>query len=134
MIHLDSSFVIDLERELRRSADGPARALLPRLADQEIAVSLFVRCELAAGAELSLDPADAHAWIVRVCGPFPVRCPDERLAPTFARVGAALERGGQRIGILDLLIASTALLDDATLVTGNVREFGRVPGLRVLSY
>jgi tRNA(fMet)-specific endonuclease VapC len=134
VIHLDTSFVVDLEREMRRGLEGKARALLPQLVEHEIAISLFARCELAAGAELARRPADAYAWIARVCGPFPTRCPDERLAPTFGRLGATLERAGQRIGMLDLLIAATALLDDATLVTGNAREFGRVPGLRILGY
>ena len=36
-----------------------------------------------------------------------------------------------RIGALDLLIASQAVALDATVVTNNLREFRRVPGLRV---
>lgn len=52
-----------------------------------------------------------------------------------ARAAAAvrhhLERRGLPIGPLDTLIAGTALYHDATLVTRNVREFGRVSGLRV---
>jgi predicted nucleic acid-binding protein len=35
---------------------------------------------------------------------------------------------------MDVLIATTALLDDAPLVTRNVKDFARVPGLRVLPY
>jgi predicted nucleic acid-binding protein len=35
---------------------------------------------------------------------------------------------------MDLLIATTATLDDAPLVTPNVKDFSRVPGLRVLGY
>jgi predicted nucleic acid-binding protein len=35
---------------------------------------------------------------------------------------------------MDLLIATAAILDDATLVTRNARDFQRVPGLRVLTY
>lgn len=41
-----------------------------------------------------------------------------------------LERIGQPIGAYDYLIAAQALHHDLTLVTGNVREFSRVKGLR----
>jgi len=42
-----------------------------------------------------------------------------------------LERIGQPIGANDLLIASHALCDASIIVTDNVGEFSRVPGLRV---
>ena len=49
----------------------------------------------------------------------------------YARVRASLERRGTPIGANDLLIAAHALALGATLVTDNVREFGRVEGLTV---
>ncbi len=42
---------------------------------------------------------------------------------------AELERGGTPIGPYDLLIAAQALRSGATLVTANIAEFRRVPGL-----
>ncbi len=36
-----------------------------------------------------------------------------------------------RIGTMDLKIAATALAHDATLLTRNVQDFSRVPGLRI---
>jgi predicted nucleic acid-binding protein len=35
---------------------------------------------------------------------------------------------------MDLLIATAALVDDAPLLTKNVKDFSRVPGLRVVGY
>jgi predicted nucleic acid-binding protein len=35
---------------------------------------------------------------------------------------------------MDLLIGTAALLDDAALVTRNVRDFSKIPGLRLLAY
>lgn len=46
-------------------------------------------------------------------------------------IRAALAAAGTPIGPYDLLIAGQALARDLTLVTRNVREFGRVSGLRV---
>ena len=49
---------------------------------------------------------------------------------TYARIRAALERKGANIGPLDQLIAAQAVARDLVLVTDNLREFRRVPGLR----
>lgn len=49
----------------------------------------------------------------------------------YGRIRAALEQKGKTIGPLDLLIAAHALALDATLITHNTREFGRVADLEV---
>ncbi len=56
---------------------------------------------------------------------------DRSAARSAAIVRAHLEKSGQPIGAMDMLIAGHALSIGATLVTNNVREFGRVQGLRV---
>ncbi len=48
----------------------------------------------------------------------------------YGRLRADLERRGGLIGPLDALIAAQALRLGATVVTHNVREFVRVPGLK----
>lgn len=60
--------------------------------------------------------------------------PTEGFATRYAREAAALSRSGSKIPAMDLQIGTAALLDDAPLVTRNVKDFSRVPGLRVLSY
>ena len=52
-------------------------------------------------------------------------------AEAAARARIELERSGERIGPLDILIAGTVIASGATLVTHNVREFGRIRELRV---
>lgn len=49
----------------------------------------------------------------------------------YAQVRAALERRGQPIGAMDLMIAAHVLAQDSVLITNNAREFHRVPGLAV---
>ena len=46
-------------------------------------------------------------------------------------IRSELERAGSVIGEADLWIAATALAGDGIIVTNNVREFSRVPGLAV---
>ena len=60
--------------------------------------------------------------------------PDDRFASTYARLLAAIQRSRQTIATMDLLIATAAILDDAPLITANVKDFSRVPGLRVIGY
>jgi len=55
-------------------------------------------------------------------------------ADDYAEIRVALERKGAKIGGYDLLIAAHARHINATLVTGNEREFRRVPGLSVQNW
>lgn len=51
-------------------------------------------------------------------------------ASHYAHIRTSLEKRGQGIGPMDTLIAAQALRLAAIVVTRNVREFSRVPGLR----
>jgi predicted nucleic acid-binding protein len=53
------------------------------------------------------------------------------VAEMHARIWAELAASGQRIGAHDFMIAATALVYQYTLLTDNVREFSRIPGLEV---
>jgi len=56
---------------------------------------------------------------------------DEKSAEQAARIRRHLEKAGKKVGPLDILIAGTARANGAVLVTNNVKEFSRVPGLEV---
>ena len=56
---------------------------------------------------------------------------DEQAARAYAEIRVELEAKGQRLDDADLRIAAICLARDLTLITGNVRHFERVPGLRV---
>jgi tRNA(fMet)-specific endonuclease VapC len=56
---------------------------------------------------------------------------DVDTARVFGRLAAVLRQSGQVLADPDLQIAATAVRHDLGLVTGNVRHFCRVPGLRV---
>jgi len=133
VIHLDATFLVDLLREARRQA-GPATAFLETVQDQELVTSVHVLCELYAGAELSNGPPRERQTIQKVCGALGIRYPDEKFPPLYGQLLAGLQRSGQTIATMDLLIATAALLDGAPLVTRNLDHFTRVPGLEVLSY
>lgn len=59
---------------------------------------------------------------------------DRSAVNTYGELRAALEKKGTPIGSLDMLIAAQAVSHNVTLVTNNLREFKRVPGLEVESW
>jgi tRNA(fMet)-specific endonuclease VapC len=132
--HLDTSFVVDLLREVHRRKPGPASAMREALEDEELWISLHVACELFAGAELSRRPGDERQRMVDFCESLQIAYPSATFAQTYGRLLASLQRSGQTVGTMDLLIATAAIVDDASLLTGNVKEFSRVPGLKVVGY
>ena len=135
MIHLDTSFLIDLLRETSAGKPGAALDLIESLDPAALlGVSVHVVCELRAGAELARHPLREHEALDQLLSGLLVSYPDDRFAPAYARLLAATTRGGRGVAAMDLLIATAALLDDAALVTRNVKDFSRVPGLRLLRY
>jgi len=55
-------------------------------------------------------------------------------ARVHAEIHAELAKKGQMIGAHDLIIAATARCHDLSVLTDNVQEFSRVPGLRVIPF
>ena len=55
-------------------------------------------------------------------------------ARIHAGIYAELAKKGQLIGAHDLIIAATARCHDLSILTDNVDEFSRVPGLRVIPF
>jgi tRNA(fMet)-specific endonuclease VapC len=65
-----------------------------------------------------------------LAGPVQVLSFEEEDAQDAGRVRAALEQAGKPIGAYDVLIAGQARRRDLILVTSNVKEFGRIKGLK----
>jgi tRNA(fMet)-specific endonuclease VapC len=134
VIHLDTSFVVDLLRESARGTPGRATRFLGEIEEEELAACIHVQCELYAGAEQSRMPEEERRRVDRLCQGFTIVYPDRRFPYVYARLLAALERAGNRIGNMDLLIATSAVVAEAPLVTGNVGEFSRITDLKLLRY
>ena len=94
-----------------------------------MAISAITLSELAHGAEKSIDPPRNHAVVEDFCRRLTVLDYGERAAHHYGSIRAALEKAGQPIGVNDMHIAAQARCDGLVLVTNNLREFARVPGL-----
>ena len=106
MIHLDTTFLVDLLREQRRDRFGPASSYLEQLPDNEVlGVSVHVVCELMAGAHAPGAPSGEVERLARLCEALVVHYPDERFAPQYGRLLAHIQASGASIAAMDLLIA-----------------------------
>jgi tRNA(fMet)-specific endonuclease VapC len=103
-------------------------------AEDDLCVSVLVVCELFAGVELSSRPSVERDRVRQLCQELRIACPDERFASVYGRFLASLGRAGRSVSTMDLLIATSAVVDEAPLATRNVKDFRRVPGLELLPY
>lgn len=133
MSFFDTDFVIDLLREQRRGVVGPAHQTLAQLGETPIRLSVFVMCELEAGAARYHDPEEVQR-VRRLCQQFEVVYPDERFAPLYGETLATLKQQRLTVATMDLLIGTQAVVEKDSLVTRNVRHFAKIPNLQVEQY
>ena len=134
VIHLDTSFLVDLLREQLRGTDGPATRWLEGESTSEMAVSIFVQCELEAGAAGAAHPRRDRDRLRTLLAVTSVVPPSETFAARYGETLVQIQRASKSISAMDLLIATTALDVGAPLLTGNKRRFDIVPDLTVLTY
>jgi len=96
-----------------------------------LAMSTVSLGELVYGAEKSSQSARNLADIEALAARLDVVPFDGEAAIHFGQIRVELEKSGKVIGPYDLMIAGHARSRGLILVTNNLREFKRVPGLRV---
>lgn len=108
-----------------------AQETLARLSDEGLAVSIIAVAEVDEGAFTSIDPHRILEGMREFLGDFAVLPITDPVVERFAQTRALLRQQRQMIPDMDLLIASTALVADLTLVTCSLRHFTRIPGLQL---
>jgi tRNA(fMet)-specific endonuclease VapC len=109
---------------------GAVRQRLQAMDANDLAAPAIVVYELEFGA-LASNASQRRKDLARLLGVLHVLPFDEKAANRAARLRRDLEQAGIKIGPLDTLIAGTALVHNAVLVSHNIREFSRVQGLQV---
>lgn len=126
MYALDSNTIIHLFR-----GKGAVAERLSRVPPSQIAIPSVVLYEVERGVIRSQNSARRQQQLealLTVCQVLPFH---RQAAAQTARIQVQLETTGMQIGPLDTLIAATALAHGAILVTNNLSEFKRVPGLQL---
>lgn len=126
---LETSFLVDLERELVAGAPGPGHRFLEDYGTHQLYITFTIAGELAAGPRLN----ERVAWD-QLVSPFEVLGCTPDVCWRYGRLYRYLKANGLLIDANDLWIAATALAFGVPLVTRNERHFSRVPGLEVIGY
>lgn len=127
---LDSTFLVDFEREVARRSAAPATRFMQARSDGELCITFTIAGELAAGESMGRDRAQWETFI----RPFRFLGYHDEVARRFGEIFRELRRKGSLLGANDMWIAAAALANDQPLVTRNADEFRRVAGLEVLTY
>ncbi|MBV6395173.1 MAG: tRNA(fMet)-specific endonuclease VapC [Anaerolineales bacterium] len=104
---------------------------LTNYAPLEVGVSSIVVAELTHGAQKSSQAEQNLAALEQFLLPLEIAAFDQRAASAYGYIRALLERSGNVIGSMDLLIGAHALSLDVVLVTNNIGEFKRIPNLKI---
>lgn len=125
LLHFDTDFLVTILR-------GRYPEIIPwwdGLEGHQHGVSEMVRAELLVGCRKSSSPKLAVPEAIELLSRFGAFPYGGDAVEHYADIRCHLEREGTPIGPNDLIVAATARAAGATLITGNVREFSRVPDL-----
>ena len=125
MILLDSNVLIHYLKGIE-----PLTSRVQAAPPSETAIPAIVAYELEYGTLKARNPR-RRAMLSHVLAHLDEVPFDAAAARAAAQIRLELEKTGETIGPLDLLIAGTAVSRGAVLVTNNTAEFGRVRSLRV---
>lgn len=129
-LSVDTSFLIDLERErMREQDDGPAHSFLRKRSSNDLHISAIALGEFAEG----FDDLE-HPVLWTVAKGVSVMAVDSDTALIYARVTRSLRGRGELIGSNDLWIGCSSLRHRMPLVTSNVKHFSRIDDLEVIDY
>jgi len=123
---LDTNILIAITK-----ANPAVRLYLQRHADHEILLSSVVLAEIEHGIAKSTKREYNRRIFEEISKTFKIIPFSVQAARHYGELRTYLEKRGIPIGSNDTFIAAEALAQGATLVTDNVREFSRVPGLLV---
>jgi tRNA(fMet)-specific endonuclease VapC len=96
-----------------------------------ICISAITLAELEHGVEKNNYPDKNRMALLRFLSIMTVLPFSETTASEYGKVCAFLQKRGTPIGTMDMLIATHAKSNKMILVTNNVREFERIPDLRI---
>ena len=128
-IIFDTSTIIAIERD-HKSLD----AFIAGREEEHFGISVVTAAELLHGIERA-DTEERklrrQAFVEKVIESFPVFPFDLTVGRIYARIWAAIARKGWTVGAHDLIIAATAISLDYTIATVNIRDFEKIPGVKM---
>ena len=123
---LDTNICINLIRQKSHNLIKHLVACTPG----EVVISTITVAELAFGVQKSSQIKKNQAALEQFLLPLEIADFNQQASEVYGTIRATLEREGNIIGAMDMLIGAHALSMDLTLVTHNISEFQRIPNLK----
>lgn len=133
---IDSTVFIAAERR-KQTPEQLISSVAEEFGDVELAISVMSAGELFHGCWRADSPsrrASREEFVEAVLSVLPVAPVTLEIMRVFGEIDARLARRGRRLPTSDLLIGSTALVRGDDVLTGNLRHFRRIPGLKARSF
>jgi tRNA(fMet)-specific endonuclease VapC len=126
---IDSDVAINAERQRKKLSD-----LIIQDPTAEYFISVITVSELFHGYERATNEKvrdERKQFIESILNHFRVISIDAETAKIHAKIWAGLQERHEMIGVHDSWIAASCLYYGHTLITLNLRDFERIPGLRL---
>jgi len=128
-IILDTSAIIAVER-----GHEALDTLIAGREEEPFGMSVVTATELLHGVERA-DTEERklrrQAFVEKVIESFPIFPFDLMVGRIYARIWATIARQGWTVGAHDLIIAATAISLDYSVLTVNIRDFEKIPGVKM---
>jgi len=125
---VDTDWVIDHLHNVKKVVKK-----LEELAPEGLALSIISLAELYEGVYYSTDPVGNERALKKFLEGIPTLPISEENCKIFGRERGKLRKEGKLVGDFDLLIASTCLHHNLTLLTNNREHFEGIKGLKIIS-
>ena len=125
----DTSEIITLERNRQEIEE-----IIRGREDEPFRISVVTVAELLHGverADTEVRKMNRQAFVEKVMEFFPTFPFDMAVARIYARIWASLAKRNLLVGAHDLIIAATAISLNYTVITSNIRDYGKIEGLKV---
>ena len=99
-----------------------------------IGISTITLSELQYGVSKSKHKNQNSERLEEFLAPFEILPYDQKASTIYGTIRSELEKQGQIIGPLDLLIAAHAISKGLTLITNNEKEFNRIKFLKIANW
>ena len=128
---LDTSFLIDLIKGDKSVVGTKALLTEKRETCRVSAATIF---ELWTGITSSSRSQEEKVRVINAVAELPIVNVSRQIAEKAGEINGTLIKSGEQIDAMDTIIAASSLLENETLLTKNIKHFGRVKGLRIETY
>lgn len=128
------SYIIDTDWAVHHlNGEKRIRMKLKQLQPEGLGLSIISLAELSEGVIYSRNPVKSKDQLNEFLSSINVIEINNEICNIFGQERGILRQQGLMIGDFDLIIASTCLYHNITLLTNNRKHFERIEGLKIIS-